>query len=109
MLSARSLNRDLTIVTRGLTADAERKLRKAGANHVILPHAIGGRRMASVLMHPHVVDFLDVVMHSEGLELWLEDIAVSGAGDLAEQSVGAAAIRTCTGANVLAIKTKGAS
>lgn len=107
ILSARSLNRDLTIVARGLEPDAERKLRKAGADHVILPHAIGGRRMASVLMHPHVVDFLDVVMHSEELELWLEDITVSAAGQLAEQSVGAAAIRTRTGANILAIKTRG--
>ena len=104
-LSARAIQRDLTIVARGILADAERKLRKAGADHVILPHAIGGRRMAGVLMRPTVVDFLDVVMHSDDLELWLEDIPIQGGCPLANCSVRLAQIRTRTGANVLAIKT----
>jgi voltage-gated potassium channel len=104
-LSARAIQRNLTIVARGILADAERKLRKAGADHVILPHAIGGRRMAGVLMRPTVVDFLDVVMHSEDLELWLEDIPIRPDCPLANCSVRLAQIRTRTGANVLAIRT----
>ena len=107
VLSARSLNRDLVIVARGLGADAEPKLRKAGANHVVLPNAIGGRRMAGMLLHPSVVDFLDVVMHSEDLELWLEDIAIAAGGALAGLTVGSAQVRTATGATILAIKTSG--
>ncbi|MFN2166273.1 MAG: potassium channel family protein [Anaerolineae bacterium] len=106
-LTARSLKRDLVIVVRGIMPDSERKLRKAGADHVILPHAIGGRRMAGVLMRPTVVDFLDVVMHSEDLELWLEDIRVEAGSGLAGHSVGQAHVRSRTGANVLAVKSAG--
>lgn len=104
-LSARAINRSLTIVARGILADAERKLRKAGADQVILPHAIGGRRIAGVLLQPTVVDFLDVVMHSGDLELWLEEIRLSAGSQLCRQTVGQARVRTETGANVLAIKT----
>jgi voltage-gated potassium channel len=104
-LSARSIRQDLTIVVRAIMPDSEHKLRMAGADHVVLPHAIGGRRMAGMLMRPTVVDFLDVVMHSENLELWLEDIPVGPGCQLANCSVGDALIRTRTGANVLAIRT----
>lgn len=104
-LSARALKRDLTIVARSNMPEAERKLRNAGADHVIMPHVIGGRRMASVLMHPSVVDFLDVVMHSEALELWLEDIPVSAASGLSQATMGDAQVRSRPGASVLAIKT----
>lgn len=104
-LTARALKRDLIIVVRGIMPDSEPKLRKAGADHVILPHAIGGRRMAGMLMRPTVVDFLDVVMHSEDLELWLEDIVVSAGCRLADSTLGKAQVRSRTGANILAIKT----
>ncbi|MEA3335560.1 MAG: potassium channel protein [Chloroflexota bacterium] len=105
ILSARALNKDLTIVARGIAMDSDRKLRKAGADHVILPHAIGGRRMAGVLLRPTVLDFLDVVMNSEDLQLWLEEIPVEPQAELANCSVDQARVRTRTGANVLAIKT----
>ncbi len=104
-MSARALNRDLLIITRGIMPDSERKLRKAGANHVILPHAIGGRRMAGILLQPTVVDFLDVVMHSGDLELWLREIRVGEGAVLCNQTVGEIRVRSRTGANVLAIKT----
>lgn len=104
-LSARAIKRDLIIVARGIMADSEPKLRKAGADHVILPHVIGGRRMAGIMMRPSVVDFLDVVMHSAELELWLEDVRILHRSELAGTTVGQAQIRSSTGANILAIKT----
>ncbi|MDD9995457.1 MAG: potassium channel family protein [Dehalococcoidia bacterium] len=45
-LSARTLNPDLHIVARASRADAEEKLRRAGADEVILPHVIVGQQMA---------------------------------------------------------------
>ena len=45
-LSARTLNPNLHIVARASRADAEEKLRRAGADGVILPHTIVGRQMA---------------------------------------------------------------
>ena len=45
-LTARGLNPSLRIIARASRADAEDKLRRAGADEVISPHVIGGRHMA---------------------------------------------------------------
>lgn len=45
-LTARGLNPDLYIVARASRSDAEDKLRRAGADEVVLPHVIGGKEMA---------------------------------------------------------------
>jgi voltage-gated potassium channel len=58
-LTARGLNPDLTIVARGEMPSTEKKLRLAGANHVVSPASISGLRMANLITHPNVVVFLD--------------------------------------------------
>lgn len=105
VLSARAIAPGLPIVARGIMPDAEPKLRKAGANHVIMPHVIGGRQMAGMLLRPTVVDFLDVVMHSAELEFWLEDVRVAPGCELENLTVGEAAVRGRTGATILAIRS----
>ena len=51
-LSARELNSNLFIVARASNVENEDKLRKAGADQVVSPHAIGGRHMAVSAMRP---------------------------------------------------------
>ncbi|MFA5969019.1 MAG: potassium channel protein [Sphingomonas sp.] len=51
-LSARSLNTDIEIIARGEVPPTERKLRRAGANHVILPAHIGAERIARIILYP---------------------------------------------------------
>lgn len=51
-LSARSLNRDLTIIARGETPSTERKLLQAGADRVVLPAHIGAERVAELILFP---------------------------------------------------------
>jgi voltage-gated potassium channel len=51
-LSARNLNPDITIIARGEQGSTEGKLRQAGANHVIIPAAIGGKLIANLILHP---------------------------------------------------------
>ncbi len=60
VLTARDLAPEIQIVARGLEPGAEGRLRRAGADHVVSPYSIGGRRMATLLLHPEVVDFVDV-------------------------------------------------
>jgi voltage-gated potassium channel Kch len=50
-LTARSLNRDLTIIARGERPSTESKLIQAGANRVVLPARIGAERVAELLLH----------------------------------------------------------
>ncbi len=103
VLSARSLNPDLMIVARATSEDAERKLLKAGADRVVSPYLMAGYRIVSLLVRPHVVGFLDTALHSQDLELWLEELVVSPDSPLIGQSLAEANIRAHTGANVLAI------
>jgi voltage-gated potassium channel len=76
-LSARILKPDLFIVARANAEDAERKIRLAGANRVISPYTIGGRRMASLAMRPTAVEFVDTVLSANNGQLLLEDLTIA--------------------------------
>jgi voltage-gated potassium channel len=102
-LTARGVAPALFIVARATTPSAEDKLTRSGADRVITPTEIGGRRMASMVMRPKVVDFLDVVAGGQRTELTIEEI-VLGAGDpYVGTTIGEAHIRSQTGAYVLAV------
>ena len=81
-LSARGLHPDLFIAARSSSSEAESKLRRAGADRVISPHAIGGRRMAMLALRPAVVDFIDTVTYRPGRELQLENVDVASGSTL---------------------------
>ncbi|MBI5699881.1 potassium channel protein [Candidatus Saganbacteria bacterium] len=103
-LSARSLNPKLFIVARASQKETEEKLKKAGADRVISPYFIAGRRLAAMLMRPVAVDFLDTIMHSEHLELNLGEFKVGEESRLANQTLGEAKIRQTTGAYIASIR-----
>jgi voltage-gated potassium channel len=103
-LSAHALNPKLVIVARANDDATEPKLLRAGAAHVISPNIISGRRIAAQLLNPAVADFLDVVMHSGQLEMWLEEFQVAPGSELHGRTVAAADVRRKTGANVLAVR-----
>jgi voltage-gated potassium channel len=58
-LTARGLNPKLQIVARGELPSTESKLKQAGADHTVLPAAIGAQRIAHVLTRPSVVQFFE--------------------------------------------------
>ncbi len=58
-LTARELNADLEIVARGEMPSTEKKLKLAGADHVVSPASISGMRMANLITHPNTIEFLD--------------------------------------------------
>jgi voltage-gated potassium channel len=62
VLSARNLNPSLTIAAKVLQAENEPKMRKAGADRLVSPYRIGGFRLASELVRPRTVEFLDGVL-----------------------------------------------
>ena len=106
-LSARALNPDLPIVSRAIEPEIEDKLRRAGATHVISPYRIGGQRIATQLLHPRITDFLDVVMHSGSVELWLEEITIGPDGAAAGNALGQSGLGGTEGVNVLAVVRQG--
>ena len=56
------------------STSSEAKLLQAGADRVVNPQSIGGKRMAAFVLQPHVAEFLDVVMHDGSLEFRLEEV-----------------------------------
>ncbi len=103
-LSARALNPELYIVARAAQQETEKKLTVAGANRVISPYYISGRRMARLVTHPVVSDFFDMVTRGGKLEFRLHEIPVPDHSSLLDKTLGDAEIRTKTGALVLAIQ-----
>jgi voltage-gated potassium channel len=75
-LTARGLRPDLFITARAGAQESEAKLKRAGADRTIFPHALGGRRLAMFALRPLVVDFVDTAMQSHKRELVLEEISV---------------------------------
>jgi voltage-gated potassium channel len=76
-LSARVINPRLFIIARANWENAEEKLRLAGANRIISPYAIGGRRMASLAVRPTAIEFVDTVLSARNAELLLEDFSIT--------------------------------
>lgn len=103
VLSARALKKDLLIVARATTADAERKLLKAGADRVVSPYIMAGNQIVGLLVRPNVVHFLDRALLTQELGLWLEEIDIHPGCQLVGQSLAEIDLRGRTGATVLAI------
>ncbi len=59
VLSARQLNSSLKIISRAEYETSQKKLKLAGADNVIMPNRIGGDHMASLVVHPDLIEFLD--------------------------------------------------
>ena len=104
VLSARSVQPDLTIVARASGADAERKLALAGADRVVLPYTTAGRVMANLVLKPQVTAFLDAVTTATGPDLQLAEIEVRPTCAAAGQTIRELRIRHETGAIVIALR-----
>lgn len=103
-LSARALNPRLFIVARSIMEENEDKLRMAGADQVMSPYVMGGRRMAAAVLRPNVLDFLELGLHTGQLQMMIEELAVRDGSRLIGASIEDSDLRSSTGISVLAIK-----
>ena len=104
-LSARQLNSKLFIEARAGSKEAEKKLKRTGADRVVSPDSIGGRRMAMLALHPTVVDFIDTVVWAHGREFQLETVDTTKLPSLISLTM--EEVRTNIGVTILAIRKKG--
>lgn len=103
-LASRSIRPDLQIIARARNESSEPKLIRAGADRVVNPQQLGGGRMAALVTQPHVVDFMDVVMHDGTLEFRLEEVTVRKESLLTGSTLSEQRVHDRTGALVLAIR-----
>jgi voltage-gated potassium channel len=102
-LAARRLAPRARIVASAESPDNEPKLRTAGADAVVSPSRIGGLRMASELVRPEVVSFLDTMLYDAQASLRVEEIPILGESAAVGQTVGWLGINDLDGALLLAI------
>ena len=97
-LSARQLNAGIRIVASVRDVSHGEKLRKVGADGVVSPESIGGLRLASELIRPHTVSFLDIMLRDRDLNLRIDEIGIGEgsrtvgrtAGELRDMDLGRA-------------------
>jgi voltage-gated potassium channel len=105
-LSVRSQRPDLQIVARASDEDAERKLRLAGADRVVMPYTAAGRTMANLALKPHVTAFLDTVTTHAGPDLHLAEVEVHETCPQAGRTIRDLRVRHETGAIIVALRKR---
>ncbi len=103
-LTAKGMRPDLVVIGRAKVEENEAKFKRAGADRVIAPTTIGGRRIAQLLTRPVVADFLEQVGGSSGLEYSFEEIAIRHSSPLVGVKLRDTQIRERWGCTVLAIR-----
>ncbi|MEP0266247.1 NAD-binding protein [Dokdonia sp.] len=107
VLSARQLNKELKIISRAEHETSQKKLKLAGADNVIMPNRIGGDHMASLVVVPDLIEFLDnlsVVGEEDSInveEIGFEKICPSGE----ESSIKDIDFRNKTGCTIIGYKS----
>lgn len=106
VLSARHLNPKLTIVSRASDDGSDTKLKIAGADNVIMPDRVGGAHMASLLLKPDVMEFLDFVTLQSTDNNNLEEIPLTTVSEeLKNKTLKELELRNKSGANIIGYKT----
>ena len=105
-MTARMLNPKARIISRMTNSQLEPKLLKAGATSVVSPNAIGALRMASEMIRPAAVEFLDNLLRSERGELRIHQIAVNSNSSLAGKTIMKSGLRDRFNLLLLGVRRK---
>jgi voltage-gated potassium channel len=104
VLTARGLNKTMRIVSRAIEEGTPAKLLKVGADSVISPNNIGGLRMASDMLRPNVVTFLDLMMRDPRNTLRFEEAAIQEGSEFAGKTIAESDVGRKTGAIIVAVR-----
>jgi voltage-gated potassium channel len=105
-MTARMLNRKIRIISRITNPNLKPKMEKAGASAVVCPNAIGALRMASEMIRPTAVDFLDRMLRSSRGNLRIHELTVSENSPFNQKEIRECALTQRYGLLVLGAKNK---
>jgi voltage-gated potassium channel len=103
VLTAKALNPSLFVVARAGHPPSEPRLERAGADRVISPYSIGGRRMALSALQPAMVDFMDLLSSRQEGDHLLAEILVTEDSPLHGENVHDA-LHECRRTTLLAVQ-----
>lgn len=102
VLTARQINPHIKIISRARDPRTNKKLLKAGANHVVMPDQIGGFYMATLVSKPSAVEFFSFLTNDFHSDIGFEEIAFEHlAQEYHYKSIRDLGIRHATGANII--------
>lgn len=108
VLSARQINKSMNIISRASQETSYEKLKLAGANNVILPDKIGGDHMASLVVVPDLIEFIDNLGIVGKSNINIEEVPVEKLYDvdIRVKTIRDLDLRQKTGCNVIGYKSK---
>ena len=106
VLSARQLNPNITIISRASNENSAKKLKMAGAHNIISPHKIGGDFMASLLVTPGLVEFIQQLsVEDRNKRTNLEEISFDDCPNMYhDKSIATLDLRKLTGCTIIGYK-----
>ena len=105
VLTAREMNPDLRIISRSSNSQSDNKLKRAGADNVIMPDRLGGQQMAKLVAQPDVIEFLDNILLQSTKGVKLEEVSCAElSGCFIGKSIKELNIRNRSGANIIGLK-----
>jgi voltage-gated potassium channel len=109
VLTARSMNPGLTIISRASEMESQMKLKRAGATNVIMPERIGGQRMAKLVHQPDVVEFLEYILLQKSRDVTIEELSCKKlARCYLGKPLGELKLNDTSGTNIIGLKLSGA-
>ena len=106
VLSAKTLNPNLLIISRASEDNSFKKLKLAGANNVIMPDKIGGAHMASLVMKPDLIEFMDIINGQGDDNIVLDEIICTNTSKgLLNKSIAEIKSANKTGINIIGLKS----
>lgn len=106
-LSVKARRPNVTVIARGSSEEAERKLKLAGADRVVTPYTTAGRVMAQLMIKPQVSSFVNAMTSSSAPDLSFEEIEVTESCGAVGRTIGELNVLSRTGANIVAVRKEG--
>jgi voltage-gated potassium channel len=105
VLTARSMNSNLTIISRASEIGSDVKLRRAGATNVIMPERMGGQRMARLVTQPDVAEFMEYILLQRNRDISIHEVHCSIIGSLNKgKTIGELNLGKVTGTTIIGLK-----
>ncbi|WP_109434852.1 MULTISPECIES: potassium channel family protein [Aquimarina] len=106
VLSARQINKELKIISRASQDTSYKKIRLAGADNVIMPDRIGGDHMASLVVVPDLIEFLDNLSIVGKRSINIEEVSFEDMfDDNKERTIRTIDMRSKTGCTIIGYKS----
>ncbi len=108
-LTAKQFCPEITVIARAESEESIKKLELAGADRALTPHLLGGLRMAQLVLRPTVINFLDMAIHGNDLNLQMEEVIIPQTSSLVGKNLIESELRPRFNLIIIAIKKKDGS